>query len=96
MGLATIDPRSQKEHTEIHKIPKSGVNRASFDWDTGKKFTKIYVWKCGQIRTNVCICPHFRVYLGVRTCGLFLCFVAIVRVRVYYVEFFVFFVLRLD
>ena len=32
------------------------------------------------------------VYLGVRTCELFLCFVAI-RVRVYYVAFFVFFVL---
>ena len=28
MGLATIDPHSQKEHTEIHKIPKFGVNRA--------------------------------------------------------------------
>ena len=34
------------------------------------------------------------VYLGVRTCELFVCFVAIVRVRVYYVDFFVFFVLR--
>ena len=33
-------------------------------------------------------------YLGVRTCELFLCFVAIVRVRVYYVDLFVFFVLR--
>ena len=31
MGLATIDPQSQKEHTEIHKIPKFGVNQASFD-----------------------------------------------------------------
>ena len=30
MGLATID-HSQKEHTEIHKIPKFGVNQASFD-----------------------------------------------------------------
>ena len=29
MGLATIDPRSQKEHTEIHKIFKFGVNGAS-------------------------------------------------------------------
>ena len=28
MGLATIDPHSQKEHTEIRKIPKFGVNRA--------------------------------------------------------------------
>ena len=34
------------------------------------------------------------VYLGVRTCELFVCFVAIVRVRVYYVDFFVFFVFR--
>ena len=34
MGLATIDPHSQKEHTEIHKIPKFGVNQACFDWDT--------------------------------------------------------------
>ena len=34
------------------------------------------------------------VYHGVRTCEVFLCFVAIVRVRDYYVDFFVFFVLR--
>ena len=31
MGLATIDPHSQKEPSEIDKIPKFGVNRASFD-----------------------------------------------------------------
>ena len=31
MGLAAIDPHSQKEHTKIHKIPKSSVNQASFD-----------------------------------------------------------------
>ena len=31
MELATIDPHSQKEHTEIHKIPKFGVNQARFD-----------------------------------------------------------------
>ena len=31
MGVVTIDPHSQKEHAEIHKIPKFGVNRASFD-----------------------------------------------------------------
>ena len=30
MGLETIDPHSQKEHTEIHKIPKLGVNYTSF------------------------------------------------------------------
>ena len=28
MELATIDPHSQKEYTEIHKIPKFGVNQA--------------------------------------------------------------------
>ena len=31
MGLATVDPHSQKEHAEIPKIPKFGVNQASFD-----------------------------------------------------------------
>ena len=36
MGLATIDPHSQKGHTEIHKIPKFGVNQASFDCDLKK------------------------------------------------------------
>ena len=34
MGLATIDPRSQKEHTKIHKIRKFGVDQGIFDWDT--------------------------------------------------------------
>ena len=36
----------------------------------------------------------FRVYFGVKICEGFLCFVAIVRVRVYYVDLFVFYVLR--
>ena len=31
MGLATIDPHGQKEHTEFHNIPQFGVNQASFD-----------------------------------------------------------------
>ena len=30
MGLATIDSHSKKELTEIHKIPRFGVNQASF------------------------------------------------------------------
>ena len=34
-GLATIDPNSQEEHTKIHKIPKFGVNQASFDTKLG-------------------------------------------------------------
>ena len=42
MGLATIDSHSQKEHTEIHKIPKFGVNQASFHWDTAIENVKIY------------------------------------------------------
>ena len=31
MRLATIETHSQKEHTEIHMIPKFGVNQTSFD-----------------------------------------------------------------
>ena len=31
MGFATIDPHSQKEQTEIHKMFKFGVNQARFD-----------------------------------------------------------------
>ena len=34
MGLATIDSRSLKEHTEIYKIPKFGVNRPNSEQDT--------------------------------------------------------------
>ena len=34
MGQGTIDPHSQEELMEIYKIPKFGVNQASFDWDT--------------------------------------------------------------
>ena len=34
MGLGTIDPHSQKERTEIHKISYFGVYQASFYWDT--------------------------------------------------------------
>ena len=50
MGLATIDPHSQKEHAEITKIPKFGVNQRN-------------VWKRGQIPTKVRICPHFHIYI---------------------------------
>ena len=57
MGLASIDPRSQKEHTKIHKIPKFGVNRASFDEIQAFKNVKNLQrneWKSGQIRTSRC------------------------------------------
>ena len=42
MGLATIDAHSQKEHTEIHKIPKFGVYQASFTEIQRFKNFKIY------------------------------------------------------
>ena len=47
-----------------------------------------------QLHPTTTLFPKVWVYLGVRTCELFLCFVAFVRVRVYYVDFFVLFVLR--
>ena len=49
---------------------------------------KIKVAECVEDRAK------FWVYLGVKTCEVFLCFIGIVRVRVYYFDFFVFFVLR--
>ena len=42
MGLATIDSHSQKELTGIHKIPKFGVNQASFHWDNVKIYKEMY------------------------------------------------------
>ena len=45
MGLATIDSHSQKELTEIHKIPKFGVNQASFHRDTA-------ICKCQNLQRN--------------------------------------------
>ena len=42
MGVATIDPHSQREHTEIRKIPKFGVNQASFTEIQRFKNVKIY------------------------------------------------------
>ena len=42
MGLATIDPHSLKEHTEIHKIPKFGVYQARFSEIQRFKNFKIY------------------------------------------------------
>ena len=42
MGLATIDSNSQKELTEIHKIPKFGVNQLVFTEIQRFKNVKIY------------------------------------------------------
>ena len=57
MGLATIDPHSQKEHTKVHKIPKFGVNLASFDLERFKndKINKIYG------HTFLCKFRHFQI-----------------------------------
>ena len=41
MGLATIDPQSQKEHTEIYRIPKFGVNEVVLTEIQRFKNTKI-------------------------------------------------------
>jgi len=46
MGLATIDPHSLKEHTEIYKIPKFGGNRPNSKHDTA-------IWKCQNLQRNV-------------------------------------------
>ena len=43
MGLATIDSHSQKEHTEIHKIPKFGVNQAEIQpFENVKIYKEMY------------------------------------------------------
>ena len=62
MGLATIDSYSQKEHTEIHKIPKFGVNWASFH----RKIRTVFTWKSdksGHLWRFVRICPHLHTFL---------------------------------
>ena len=66
---------------------------ASWEWTWGG--TRIlYLRGCCVCYVHLDVLITFWVYLGVRTCELFLCFVVIVRVRVYYADFFVFFVLR--
>ena len=51
MALATIDPYSQKEHTEIHKIPKFGLIRLGLTEIQAFKNVKNLqrnVWKYGH------------------------------------------------
>ena len=40
MGLATIDPHSQKEHTEFHKIPTIVFQRCDFMHFGGQSVTE--------------------------------------------------------
>ena len=55
MGLSTIDSHSQKEHTEIHKIPKFGVNQASFSLRYSDLKTSKFTQKCILTFSNGCI-----------------------------------------
>ena len=62
MGLATIDSHSQKEHTEIHKIPKFGINQPSFHWDTAiekRQNLQRNVWHPDAVSDSVQIAIHF-------------------------------------
>jgi len=46
MGLATVDPHSLQEHTEIYKIPKFGVNRPNSKQGTA-------IQKCQNLQRTV-------------------------------------------
>ena len=62
MGLATIDSHSQKEHTEIHKTSKFGVNQASFHLDTAiskRQNLQRNVWHPDAESDSVRIATHF-------------------------------------
>ena len=62
MELATIDSHSQKEHTEIHKIPKFGLNQASFHWVTAiqkRQNLQRNVWDPDAVSDSVRIAIHF-------------------------------------
>ena len=57
MGLATIDPHSQKVHTEIHKIPKLVfIGLVLTEIQASKNVKNLQtrnVWKCRQIPTLI-------------------------------------------
>jgi len=68
MGLATVDPQSLKEHTEIYKIPKFGVNRPnSKQFKNSKSHSKMskFTEKCMACRTAVRQAIHFFVYFDI-------------------------------
>ena len=54
MGLATIDPHSQKEHTGFTKSPSFvliGLVLTEIQAFKNVKNLQRNIWKCGQIRT---------------------------------------------
>ena len=62
MGLATIDPHSQKEHTEIRKILKFDVYQASFYRDRAiRKLQNLQrnVWPPDALSNSVRMAIHF-------------------------------------
>ena len=76
MGLATVDPHSQKEHTKIYKMksPSLVLIRlvlTEIQAFKNKKKLQRNVWKCGQMRTLsgfVRISVHFFVIVFVFKC----------------------------
>ena len=51
MGYGTQNPHSQKEHTELYKILKFGVNQANIRKDTAIQKLQIFTKKCIERRT---------------------------------------------
>ena len=59
----------------------------SFLGESGGMFPqKISKFRCLEMLFSTLSRQYLGVYLGVKTCEVFICFVAIVRVRVYYVD----------
>ena len=56
MGLATIDPHSQKEHTETKSLSLVLIRLVLTQIQEFVKKLQTNIWKCGQIRTFVRIC----------------------------------------
>ena len=67
------------ETQKIERLQNDVSPAGIFSWSSGAK-------TFGQH----CMYPKIKVFLGVRTCEVFVCSLAIVRVRVYYLDFFVF------
>ena len=66
MGLATIDPYSQKSTARFTKSPSLVLIRLVLTETEAFKSEKNLqrnVWKCGQIRTRVRICQHFHTFV---------------------------------
>ena len=63
MGLATIDPHSQKEHTKSPSLVLIRLVLTEIQGFKNEKNLQRNVWECGQMRTLVRICPHFHTFL---------------------------------